>query len=333
MATTEDPWNGLRRPESATTANARPVGGDGRWSFYWMLDFDGHRVLGLRHEKGLAIGQLPRLNGVNVELATEAEDVDILLFKLLDSAHKEIFFRFCSDIITSTSHAVDERQAVAVAINRTWRWHHLLEGGPDQRLSAEEQKGLIGELRALQKHIALAFPFAEALEMWTGPFGAPKDFEIGRVALEAKAHRSAAHPLIAISSEFQLEMADFDHVFIYVVNLARPAPTDDGFSLSDVVNEVRSQTERSDASAIDALELRLMAAGYLDEDDYSDSLWMETGSQFYEVQGAFPRITTSNLLPGIRRVRYEVALPDCEPFAITDSAFAAAIRDESRAKP
>jgi hypothetical protein len=333
MATTEDPWDGLRRPASTVTANARPVGGDARWGFYWMLDFDGHRLLGLRHPKGFTTAELPNLKGVSVEIATDSEDVDILLFKLLDSAHKEIFFRLCSDIIASTAAAVDERQAVAAAINRTWRWHHLLKGGPDQRLSEEEQKGLIGELRALTNHVAAAFPLTDALQMWTGPFGAPKDFEIGRVALEAKAHRGAAQPSIAVSSEFQFEMADFEHLFLYVINLARPTPTDDGFSLSDVVDEVRLHVERADASAVDALDVRLMAAGYRSEEDYSDSLWMETGSQFYEVRDSFPRLTTSDILPGVQRVRYEIALPDCRPFAVADSAFAIAIRNEGTATP
>jgi hypothetical protein len=332
MTTTEDPWRDLRRPASAITANARPVGGDSRWGFYWMVDFEGHRLLGLRHPKGVAVGELPKLKGISVEVATDSADVDILLFRLLDSAHKEIFFRLCSDIIASTAQAANDGQAVAVALNRTWRWHHLLKGGPDQRLSTEEQKGLIGELRALRKHVASALPIGTAIDMWTGPMGAPKDFEIGTVALEAKAHRSAAQPMIAISSEFQLEMADFEHVYVYVINLMRPAPTDDGFSLSDVVNEIRSHVEQLDASALDVLEVRLMAAGYRDEDDYSDSLWMETGHQFYEVKGAFPRITTLGLLPGIRRVRYEIALLDCEPFEIPDSEFTAAIHVESDAK-
>src|SRR5690242_5841551 len=122
---TEDPWSGLQRPAGATTANARPVGDGARWSFYWMLDFEGHRLLGLRHPKGLAVGQLPRLRGVSVELVTDGDDFDILLFKLLESAHKPIFYRLCPDIITSTADAADERQAVAIALNRTWRWHHL----------------------------------------------------------------------------------------------------------------------------------------------------------------------------------------------------------------
>src|SRR3954447_13854909 len=258
---TEDPWSGLQRPAVASTANARPVGDDAHWRFYWMLDFEGHRLLGLRHGKGLASGRLPRLRGVSVEAVTGGEDFDILVFKLLESAHKQIFIRLCSDIIASTADAGDERQAVAIAVNRTWRWHHLLRGGPDQRLSAEEQKGLIGELRVLQRHVASALPLRDAVQMWTGPLGAPKDFEIGRIAIEAKAHRGAAQPLISISSEFQLEMADFDRLFVHVIHLTRPAPTDGGFSLTDRDEGVRFYVVRTDAAARGALGRRLMAAG------------------------------------------------------------------------
>ena len=126
-----------------------------------MLDVDEQRLLGLRHSKGLAPeGQLPNLRGVRVELADFEEDVDILMFRLVDSAHAEIFHRFCLDIIATAGAMADERQAVAAAINRTWRWHYLLKGGGDGRMTDEEQKGLIGELRALQDLVASVLPIA-----------------------------------------------------------------------------------------------------------------------------------------------------------------------------
>jgi hypothetical protein len=330
VTTTDDPWSGLSPPSNVTRANAKPVGGDARWNFYWMLDSERHRLLGLRHSKGLAPhGQLPRLKGVGVEVAAFEDDVDILIFKLLDSAHKEVFLRLCSDIIATASEAADEEKAVAAAINRTWRWHYLLKGGSDERLSPEEQKGLMGELRVLQEHVALAIPIAKALEMWTGPFGAPKDFEIGTVAVEAKAHRAGARPMVSISSEYQLDTGDFTQVFLHVINLTRPAPADDGLSITDVVSQVRSYVERTDASALDALEVRLMAAGYRDADDYSDSLWMETGSQLYRVTDTFPRIPSNGLIFGVERVRYDIALNACEAFAVADAELDDAISGEA----
>ena len=38
MTVTDDPWRDLNPPSNVTKANAKPVGGDARWGFYWMLD-------------------------------------------------------------------------------------------------------------------------------------------------------------------------------------------------------------------------------------------------------------------------------------------------------
>jgi hypothetical protein len=127
-------------------------------------------------------------------------------------------------------------------------------------------------------------------------------------------------------------MAGFGNLFVYVINLTRPAPTDDGFSLSDVVSEIRAHVEQVDVSALDALDGRLVAAGYRDEDDYSDSLWMETGARAYEVKAGFPCIRSSSLLAGVRRVRYEIALLDCDAFAVEEATLRAAIVEQAGAR-
>ena len=72
-------------------------------SAFWVCD---------TRRGSLPRGRLPNLRGVRVELADFEEDVDILMFRLVDSAHAEIFHRFCLDIIATASAMVDERQAV-----------------------------------------------------------------------------------------------------------------------------------------------------------------------------------------------------------------------------
>ena len=326
MTNSEDPWNGLEPPTSATTANMKPTTVGTSWDFYWMLDFQRRRLLGLKHAKGLvAKHQLPKLSGIEVESVSFSADEEFLVFRLLESAHREIFQHLCTDIISSTEGASDERGAVGAALARTWRWHYLLKGGRDRRLTNEEQKGLIGEIRVLEEHLLPACPTADALEMWTGPSGAPKDFEIGSVAIEAKARRSGSQPKITINSEDQLDQADFSRVYLHVIHLSRPGPADDGFTITDVVRQLRLTVASNDLSACESLEMHLAAAGFRDEDDYSDSLWMETGAALYEVKDDFPRIAASELRPGVKRVRYEVSMVDCERHSIADDQLKAAI--------
>ena len=87
---------------------------------------------------------------------------------------------------------------------RTWRWHHLLRGGGSTLCyRLEEQKGLLGELLVLERPFCcLTSGASTAVAAWRGPLGSPKDFEIGRVAIEVKARRGGAIARhVAITSE------------------------------------------------------------------------------------------------------------------------------------
>ena len=84
---------------------------------------------------------------------------------------------------------------VAEFLARTWRWHRLLQGSRDGRLGDEEQKGLIGELVVLERRLLRLLPVLRALDAvrsWTGPLDTPRDFEISRIHVEAKARGRTA---------------------------------------------------------------------------------------------------------------------------------------------
>ena len=54
------------------------------------------------------------------------------------------------------------------------------------------------------------------MRLWQGPLLAPKDFEIGRVCIEAKAHRPGASPSVVINSEHQLDDTDLKGLVLVV---------------------------------------------------------------------------------------------------------------------
>ena len=116
-------------------------------------------------------------------------------FILRNSNQRDIFQTLCLDIISAAARAESEAQAVSAALMRTWRWHHLLRGGRGSLLSPEEQKGLLGELLVLERILLPRMDAASAVTAWRGPLGAPKDFEIARVAIEAKTRRGGPHRL------------------------------------------------------------------------------------------------------------------------------------------
>jgi hypothetical protein len=260
------------------------------------------------------------LKGIECSLTTdEVDGARILSLKLLDSSLQDIFHRLCLDIVTSAADALTEAEVVARTISRTWRWHHLLRGGGDSRLSVEEQKGLIGELIVLDKFMLPSLVARDAISSWHGPLGAPKDFEIARIALEAKARRGSATPYIAISSEYQLDRNGTDVFFLHVSELNSALPESEcAFTLTTLSERVQSIVREKDPAAADAFESLLAAAGFRWEDDYSDSFWVHGPGRSYQVTDNFPSITPERFRAGVSKVRYSVALTECEPFRVMD---------------
>jgi hypothetical protein len=324
----DDPWQELTSPSAADAINARRVDADFPWGFFWARGVDGRCLLALQHAAdSTPRGRLPNLKGV--ELAVWEGDRNgepMLVLKLLDFSQRDIFHRLCTDIVASTSNAATEREAVQIALARTWRWHHLLRGGKDERLSLEEQKGLIGELLVMERHLLLRASALDAVSSWRGPLGAPKDFEIGRVCIEVKAHRGAAAPYVVVNSEHQLDTAGTDELFLYVVELDQaPSDAKGSFTVSDVAIRVRNRIAGIDESAVVPLDDLLSAAGFRWEDDYSDSNWTEGASRVYRVDDGFPCITTPTIMPGVSTVKYSIALAACEPFRVPVGVLASAL--------
>jgi len=260
----------------------------------------------------------------------------MLVLRLVDSAHRDVFHRLCLDIVASAGKAPTEPQAVSAMLNRTWRWHHLLRGGTDSRLTPEEQKGLIGELIVLQRLVLPHLAALDAVSTWHGPLGSPKDFEIGSVCVEAKARRGAATPYIAISSEHQLDVSGIDALFLHVAELHQEQAVanykgDESFTLTDIAFRCRAQVSSSDLGAVEPFEELLTAAGFRWEDDYTDARWTQGRHHLFRVRETFPAIRASSCPPGVSNVRYSVGLIDCEPYRVKEDALVMAISGHSDA--
>ena len=325
---TENPWREIQPPSIVDSVNARRVDAELPWNFFWARGADRSVLLTLRHaEESAPVTPLPKLRGIEVTLSPpDQANTRILVLKLLDSSQQDIFHSLCWDIISAAARAESEAEAVSVALMRTWRWHHLLRGGRGALLSPEEQKGLIGELLVLERVLLPHIEASAAVTAWRGPLGSPKDFEIGRLAIEVKARRGGATPSVAITSEDQLDERGVDSLFLYVVEL-NEAPEDatDGLTVRDVADRVRQHIFALDPGAAGVFDALTAAAGLGPEDDYSHYRWLEGQSHVYLVASEFPRIAGSDVRQGVSYVRYAVSLHDCEPFLTSASAPAEAL--------
>lgn len=308
MTQSDAPWAGLGRGG----IDSRRVNHAGKWNFFWAIMQKDDPALALVLETMPSqVPNLPRLRSLEGGFATLNGGPTFYL-RLRDHAQMELFETLCRDVVSCAEKGDSEGEALARAIGRTCRWHHLLRGGKGDALSAEEQKGLIGELTVLGR-LCATLPLRAAINAWKGPMGAPKDFEMHGHCIEVKSRRAAAQPFVQISNEFQLSDVENHRLWLCVLAVDRvSAPF--GNSLDFHVAEVGAFFQDDPACAIE-WEQALNAAGYRQEDDYSDFRWVVSAPSWHEVLDGFPRVE-ARLPQGVTDVKYAIALSACEPFAV-----------------
>ena len=330
----EYPWQDLTAPPAETIGfSARRISGVGstQWGLYWAVDGQGQYLLVVAHRVGLrSQHRRPMLRGLSIEkLPDDDGHKEFLVFRLTEIEHRDIFYRFCSDIVDAVRIAESGQAALDICIMRTWRWHRLLKGGRDGRLTDEEQKGLIGELVLLQQHVASTIGVREGVRSWVGPLGAHKDFEIGTVLVESKARAPLASTLRIASAE-QLDSTPATSLFLYVIEIAEAlAEVAGAVTVTDIVDRVRKLIVANDLAVQEEFEERLWAVGYDREDDYSDRRWIIGNTSFFEIVDGFPRVTERMLPVGITQVSYRIELAQCEKFRVEAAAVASSISSDS----
>lgn len=325
MTEPADPWGSLKPPTTVETLAAKRVGEELRWPLFWAVDAAGQLLLMLQYDPGIEMrGPLPRFRGLVAERRTPAGEPALLTLRLIRPEFRDVFRQFCTDTVRVTVEAQTEREAVSRFITRAWLWQRFLASGRDGRLSDEEQKGLLGELTVLCDIVAPALGMVAAVASWTGPLGAPKDFEIGRNCVESKAFSGGTAASVRIASEHQLCTTALDELFLVVSEVA-PSVADAAVTLAEYVASVRSVVDSRAPEAREAFESRLIAAGFDSADDYSDSRWQIGAKRCFRVGDDFPRITPDLFPSGVHRVRYRIALAECEPFRVSERALATAI--------
>lgn len=307
MIPTDTPWSGLE----AGKVDTRRVAASARWNWFWavMPRVDVALVLQLSDLPKPA-PDLPKLRNLEIRFQT-LPGGPILYIRLNDSAQLELFETLCRDVMAAGELAQTEAEALERAIGRTFRWHYLLRGGKLGVLSEEAQKGLIGEIEVLKLLIA-TLGAKPALTAWTGPSGAPKDFELKADCIEVKARRGASQPFVKITSEHQLADVPERRLWLGVLAVDKVQPPH-GRTLTEYVDEVTDLLERAEPSAIMDWDLHLADAGYDILHDYSAWRWIVSSPEFHAVAEGFPRIAAPVPL-GVTGVTYALALSACAPF-------------------
>jgi hypothetical protein len=265
------------------------------------------------------ISQFDNLQDIQIELTPDLKQKgkNLLVFKLVNSLHRDIFSSLCEDLITSISSETNEQQLVRILLNRFEKWKSLFTQVVSEGLSPEAQRGLFGELYFLRKFLKGNHNYTSIINTWQGTSKEIRDFQMHNWALEVKTTHGNNHQRIHISNERQLDASNIENLFLYHISLEKVQNS--GESLNDIVYSI-SNLLISDIVALNRFKAKLYEGGYFDHHKqvYDSVGYFIRGDVFYGVKDEFPRIQEKELRSGIGDVKYTIIASQCEAYIQTE---------------
>jgi Putative PD-(D/E)XK family member, (DUF4420) len=260
---------------------------------------------------------------VEVTIEGRGPERSALVFALDDPGARDLFAVMCVDIAEATSARSTDEDAIAVCEGRFAMWRRMLQGG-SQELRPRRQRGLFAELMTIRDHLVPVIGFDESVRAWMGPDGAPRDFEVGGVAVETKSSAANEPQLVPVHGERQLDDSGLDALVLLHQSLE--VLRDMGETLPGMVQAVRALGEGQAEAG--TLEDRLLQSGYV---DLHAPMYLRTGyevrrTSLFLVSSGFPRITEVDLMDGVGSVRYSLAIDACRSFEADDGTISRLLR-------
>jgi Putative PD-(D/E)XK family member, (DUF4420) len=197
------------------------------------------------------------------------------------------------------------------------RWRELLEHEPGGTVGIEKLVGLFGELWFLREMVKRN---PNAVRYWAGPRGARHDFSIGSLAVEVKSTLSRRGRFIEIHGHDQLEPPENGDLYLGVLKLEQESLT--GESLPELVESIvqHGGDRYTLLQLLAQVDVRLLSFN-----DYKDLRFRLYERRIYEVNDAFPRITSRSfvggVLPeGVISLAYQIDLSREPPEPLSESA-------------
>ena len=267
------------------------------------------------------ISQFDNLQEIQIELIPDPnkQKKRILIFKLTNNQHRDIFSVLCEDLIANIATETNEKQLVKTLLNRFEKWKSLFTKIASEGLSPEEQRGLFGELYFIRKFMQRNQNYSALLNTWVGPANEVRDFQMGNWAMEIKTTHGNNHQKIQISSERQLDVTHLEKLYIYHVSLEKAQES--GETLNQIVSSITNLLA-SDTIALNRFRSKLYEAGYFEQHLllYDTIGYFIRQDTFYSVEAAFPRIQENELRSGVGDVKYSIILSQCDEFIQTEES-------------
>lgn len=228
----------------------------------------------------------------------------------------ELFEMMAADVVETVAAAPAETTAYRWLIERVQAWQHFMQRNGPNLLDSEAELGLFGELLTLKMLVDKGISPGSAVDMWKGPVGGSKDFEVGTGGFEVKSSVSSDEFVAKVGSLEQLDDSFRRPLFVCAVRL-KVVPT--GQRLPDLIEELRSRM--NEAGVINEFDNRLIRTGFVPvaAERYTRR-FQHIRTQTFAVDDQFPRLTPAAVPVGIIRARYEINLEQARSDVSFDDA-------------
>ena len=216
----------------------------------------------------------------------------------------------------------DLERALHVALDA---FRGLLARAP--RLSEDQEIGLFGELVALDRLID-GVGETKALAAWLGPRAEEHDFVLGEADVEVKTTRSERR-IHVIHGLGQLTPTPGRPLHLMSVQVTGAGAAGNGETLPELIERIRRRLRSGHTDFDD----RLTDCGWEDAQAdrlYTTRLLVRSEPRFYNVDGAFPAITSAGLSrivtrpELVRSIDYRIDVTDLEPEGTAPAEFTTA---------
>lgn len=233
----------------------------------------------------------------------------MLSFALQDDQQKDIFYKFCEDIIESTRlNRKEDGFAPAVERWETWIKFFAKTSLP---LSENEILGLIGEIYFLKNEMIEKYGQDVALDSYIGTDRAHKDFEVQDTWYEVKSIHNGVRT-VKISSIEQLDSDQSGK--LEVITFDQSTSTYEGnITLNNVIAGFRETLDRKWQLKFDE---KMRKTGYIEDERYDEYNFLFVRIDEYNVADDFPKLTKDELPNGITKASYEIDVSAIQRFKV-----------------
>jgi putative PD-(D/E)XK family protein DUF4420 len=249
---------------------------------------------------------------VTADFSGLPQDRCAISIQLKDLAFEDLFSVMGEEIIQVLRRETTPESACRGLVRCIDRWRRFVEKGR-RRLSDEAIRGLIGELVLLMRCVG-SFGALSAIQSWSGPTGALRDFELPNYSVEVKTFQSDTGASVRINDPEQLDISNARPVYLAAVKLSQVQSS--GMTLPEYVQRVEVLLE-IDSEAKELLQDRLADYGYLSSQaNLYTERYLAGPVWLYQVEESFPRIRSTDVPSGVENVQFSIALRALDYFRV-----------------